>query len=204
MLEDVLDALLHVVAVESVLLVTPDTSLPDHLIRDRVRAVLDPGGERSRAGDGLNPAFALAQRHAEDAGVSSLLLLPADLPAISVADVMALVNASRAAGVVLAPDRAEGGTNAMLLSPPSLLQPGFGENSYDRHRRLASVAGVEPTVVRRPGIALVIVLASDVAAMLASNVDCRARRLLFEIGVETRLAEVLAAQAGDQARSATI
>jgi 2-phospho-L-lactate guanylyltransferase len=198
MLEDVLDTLIAVPAIETIVLIAPDGRLPDRLLRDRIRHVSDVGS--GTPGDGLNSAFELAQLVASEASVNALLLMPADLPTLGATDLNALAQAGRSAGIVIAPDRAEGGTNALLLTPPTIIRPAFGEGSFARHRRLAIQEQVEPVVVRRPALALDVDVPADVAALLDSDIDCRARRLLIEIGVEARLD----ALASDQARSATI
>ena len=49
------------------------------------------------------------------------------------------------AGVVIVPDRHGAGTNALLLSPPDVIEPSFGPGSFARHAARAHAAG---TVVR--------------------------------------------------------
>jgi 2-phospho-L-lactate guanylyltransferase len=202
MLDDVLDALVSVAAVETVLLVTPDAELASRVDQTRVRLVLDTDRASPDTPAGLNPAFGLAQRLAGEAGVDALLLMPADLPLAAAAAVHGVLRAVTSPGVVLVPDRVAGGTNTLLLSPPGILSPSFGEDSFERHRRLATGAGLEATVVRRPTLALDLDTPDDVAALLAGGVDCRARRLLVELGVPERLDALLFGQA--QARNATI
>ncbi|MCU0483978.1 MAG: hypothetical protein MUC54_06895, partial [Chloroflexi bacterium] len=88
------------------------------------------------------------------------LVLPADLPAIDHRAVAAIVARARAelsaapAGtpaatasaamrglVVLVPDRAGTGTNALLLSPLAIIDPAFGPGSRAAHARAARRAG---------------------------------------------------------------
>lgn len=107
-------------------------------------AVAEAGGARPllQRSRGLNPAFQEAR------GVATgdrLLLLPADLPAITSADVAAVLAAGDAAGtpsVVLAPDRHRNGTNALLLDPPGAIDPAFGGDSRSGHAWLAESADV--------------------------------------------------------------
>ena len=53
-----------------------------------------------------------------------------------------------APAVTIVPDRHGSGTNALLLTPPDAIEPGFGPGSFERHRRRAAAAGaawhVEP------------------------------------------------------------
>ena len=96
-----------------------------------------PLTQRSR---GLNPALQEA-RAAIDA--DRLLVLPADLPAVTAEDLARILAAGDAAGapsVILAPDRHGRGTNALLLAPPDAIDFAFGGDSRAAHAWLASSA----------------------------------------------------------------
>ena len=51
-----------------------------------------------------------------------------------------------APGVAVVPDRHGTGTNALLLSPPDVIAPSFGEGSRRRHLREALDSGITPAV----------------------------------------------------------
>jgi 2-phospho-L-lactate guanylyltransferase len=106
-------------------------------------------------GSGLNGALEAAREFLAARGVEALLVLPADLPAIEPDDVRALTAlAWTAPSVVIAPDDAGLGTNALLLAPLDAIAFGFGPDSFARHCDAARRAGIAPAVLRRPGIAL--------------------------------------------------
>lgn len=102
---------------------------------------------------GLNGAIEAARTLAEARGARSVLILPADLPAVSAAALDELVEstASTAAAApigeagarlaTLIPDQHGRGTNALLLAPPSVIHPAFGEDSRMAHRAAAAAAG---------------------------------------------------------------
>ena len=105
---------------------------------------------------GLNGAIEAARSLALARGATAVLVLPADLPAISADAVDRVVDAAeRAAGegtrpnagqpargvVALVTDRHGTGTNALLVSPPALIDPQFGPGSRDLHRASAVAAG---------------------------------------------------------------
>jgi len=46
------------------------------------------------------------------------------------------------------------GTNAVLLEPPDRMPLKFGEPSFDNHLLAARAAGIQPIVLRLPGIGL--------------------------------------------------
>lgn len=104
---------------------------------------------------GLNAALTHASRVAREGGAGAVLILPVDLPLLTSADVALLVGEDDGQSrVVIAPDRHEHGTNALLLRPPELLPLAFGEGSFGRHMALARHADVPVRVLRLPGAAL--------------------------------------------------
>jgi 2-phospho-L-lactate guanylyltransferase len=97
---------------------------------------------------GLNGAISAARSVAIARGATAVLVLPADLPAISAGSVDALIGdasapAREAAGglVGLVTDQHGTGTNALLISPPSFIDPRFGPGSRALHRAAAASAG---------------------------------------------------------------
>jgi 2-phospho-L-lactate guanylyltransferase len=216
MLDDVLDALLEVAEIERALLLTPwerglparpgrrsgqDGRAPRGTVDERLTIVGETPGPNGVAGhDNLNGALRQAQGLAQHGGADALLIVPADLPLVSAEDVGAVLDAGRTASVAIAPDRAGDGTNALLLSPPNAIEPGFGLASFSRHRALADAAGKRTSAVERPGLALDLDTPADVEILLASGRECRAVRLLHELDVARRLESL----ASSQARSTTI
>ena len=94
---------------------------------------------------GYNEANRLAIAWAQARQAEALLLLPADLPFLTVVDVENLVRlaSEQSPVVVIASDRQQTGTNALLLRPPGIIAPSFGIDSFLRHQRLARAAGVD-------------------------------------------------------------
>jgi 2-phospho-L-lactate guanylyltransferase len=202
MLADVLDVLLGSDRIERVLLLTASqqgVSLPDV---ERLTVLKEVSGTNGAGedGSGLNAALRQAQQVARSAGADSLLIVPADLPLLARADLKAILDAAVAAQVVIAPDGAAEGTNALLLAPPDGLDPRFGERSYASHRHAAELAGLTVAIVERRGFGLDLDTPEDVAALLDGPHDSRAARLLRELRVDHRLDPITPAQA----RSTTI
>ncbi|RKQ90576.1 2-phospho-L-lactate guanylyltransferase [Solirubrobacter pauli] len=108
----------------------------------------------ARDGVVLDPAAARADR---------VLLVPGDCPALDPDEVEALLG--RRAPVVIVPDRHGTGTNALLLSPPDVMAPAFGEGSFERHSGLASAAGAEPDVADVRTLGLDVDTPDDLAAL---------------------------------------
>jgi 2-phospho-L-lactate guanylyltransferase len=115
---------------------------------------------------GLNAALTQAGQAAREGGAEAVLVLPTDLPLLSAADVATL--ASQAQGermMVVAPDRREQGTNALLVRPPDAVPFAFGEGSFARHQALAEQAGMTIRVCRLPRVALDVDLPDDLALL---------------------------------------
>ena len=84
----------------------------------------------------------------------AVLYLAGDLPLVTAADLVLFVNASPARGVGVARAR-DGGSNALLVTPPTLMRPRFGETgSAAVHQGDALAAGVDVAVLDIPGLAL--------------------------------------------------
>jgi 2-phospho-L-lactate guanylyltransferase len=97
--------------------------------------------------DGLNEALA-ETRLSACTEATALLVLPADLPAVSAPAIDEIVDEARRlaaddperAVVGLVRDRHGTGTNALLISPPCAIEFAFGEGSRGVHEAAAGVA----------------------------------------------------------------
>jgi 2-phospho-L-lactate guanylyltransferase len=120
---------------------------------------------------GQSAAVARAMGILEAEGVSTALQLPGDIPAASPAEIDALIGAHTAAAgramtIVQAHDFR--GSNALAVSPPSLIPFHFGHDSFQPHLAEARAIGVEPQILTGlPGIALDIDTPEDLAKLLA-------------------------------------
>jgi 2-phospho-L-lactate/phosphoenolpyruvate guanylyltransferase len=125
---------------------------PDRIVLDEAeRRGASPLAQESR---GLNPALEEGRRRATDRGASSLLVLPADLPLLEAQDVRAVLESGvDAPSVVISPDGARAGTNALLLHPPDALPFAFGPGSYQAHLHAARERGLDVRVCERPHLA---------------------------------------------------
>ena len=152
-------AALRGAGVENVGVVSPD------------RVVLGEAEERGAAplrqeSQGLNPALEEGRRWAMERGASELLVLPADLPLLDPEDVRAVLGvAGEAPSVVISPDYAHAGTNALLLRPPDALPFSFGAGSYESHLRAAEECGLGVRVCERPHLAFDLDTANDLASL---------------------------------------
>lgn len=103
----------------------------------------------------LNAALRRAIQVARSFGASGVLVLPADLPQLTVEDVAALIPpASEDVAASIAPDRHRQGTNGVFVRPPQLLDVSFGVGSFERHLAQLRERGLSPRIIERPGLQL--------------------------------------------------
>jgi 2-phospho-L-lactate guanylyltransferase len=109
----------------------------------------------------LNSALTQAHRVLRELGCREVVILPADLPKITAAEIDDLVRAGQAGGFAIAPDTAGVGTNALCLvsALPFCFQ--FGLDSQRLHLQEAQRTGLSPQVVRLPGLEFDVDLPAD-------------------------------------------
>ncbi|SRR5581483_2135274 len=156
LLERTIKTLSDLKEVEQVLVVSRDSSALA-LARDLgARTVQEDGAPH------LNTALKRATVVAQVYASRGVLVLPADLPLLSQHDILTLIeHATDPPVVVIAPDRHQKGTNALLLSPANLIEYDFGENSFKRHCERTKKAGARLEIVTLPSLGLDLDLPED-------------------------------------------
>jgi 2-phospho-L-lactate guanylyltransferase len=182
MLEDVLDAL-AAAPLAGILLVTLDPFATNLAQRIGARVLTD--GAR----DGHTGAVNAGARLLIAEGHGTMLTVPGDIPRITADEVSQLIAAHRAApSFTIAPAHDELGSNAILLSPPDSVKLRFGEDSYFPHLAAARAVGIEPTVVKLPGIGMDIDHPADLRTFLAMpRMQTRTLNYLEETGIADTL-----------------
>jgi 2-phospho-L-lactate guanylyltransferase len=103
----------------------------------------------------LNIALTRATMVALSHSVQGVLIVPADLPLLTVEDIQEVVrHAVDPPVVVITPDRHRKGTNAMLISPPGLIRYEYGPDSFQKHCLQARKAGARLEICERGTVAL--------------------------------------------------
>jgi 2-phospho-L-lactate guanylyltransferase len=186
MLEDVLEAVAGVKGLGGAILVTVDPQA-EALARRYGMATLADG-----AHDGHTGAVNAGARHLAAQGRPTLLTLPGDLPLITAAEIITLIAAHGSApAFTIAPAHDDQGSNAILMSPPQAVPLRFGEDSFFPHLAAARVLGIEPCVVRLPGVAFDIDNPQDL-------------HHFARLGSRTRAATLIAAHAAEIGRDAAL
>jgi 2-phospho-L-lactate/phosphoenolpyruvate guanylyltransferase len=168
MVTDVLMALRRTKAIDEVLVVTsePTAEAIGHgygatVIADSVE-------------EGQSAAALIGIEHAIERGATRVLLVPGDCPALDPLQLTELLDRPAVGrSLTLVPDRHGTGTNALVLVPPDVIAPAFGEDSRARHEQAAAAAGVPCTVEHVPTLLIDVDTADDLAALRQLLADHR-------------------------------
>lgn len=132
---------------------------------------------------GLNPAVTAAVATARAGGATSVTVIPSDIPLAFKGDLVDLLDTGATSDVVLVPSERDGGTNALFMSPPHLLEPNFGPGSLQRHLRNAEQASLRCALLALPRLSLDIDTIEDVRSYLTrpKHADTNTSRVLEEL-----------------------
>ncbi len=110
--------------------VTPSLAIAEIAWRHGVEHVDD------EAGGTINHAAQAAAVWARHREAHSLLIMHADIPVISETEITALLAAGRSAAVVIVESK-DGGTNALMVTPPDAIPFHYGPLSASKHQLAA-------------------------------------------------------------------
>jgi len=149
LLSNTLEILASVPEIEYSLVVSRDPQALTIAREHGARTVQEQGSPQ------LNIALTRATMVALSHSVQGVLVVPADLPLLTVDDIHEVVKrAVDPPVVVITPDRHHQGTNALLISPPGLIQYEYGQDSFQRHCLQAKRAGARLEICERGSVAL--------------------------------------------------
>jgi 2-phospho-L-lactate guanylyltransferase len=180
MLSDVLDAVAGSRLLAGVIVVTLDPNAT--VLGERIGARILTEGAR----DGHTGSVNAGRRFLANEGREGMITMPGDIPAVRASEIDAVLSAHLAApSFTIAPAHDDLGSNAVVCSPPESVPLRFGDNSYFPHIDAARGQGIEPTVIRQPGIAVDIDHPVDLALFLRlpQSKGTRTRTLLEKLGV---------------------
>jgi 2-phospho-L-lactate guanylyltransferase len=179
MLEDVVLALKAVAAIGSVAVVSPDGDVRALASELGATTIEEPANVR-----GINQALTHAL------GVMSprpeaLVVVLADVPEISSADVDAALGVLPERGLVICPSH-DKGTGLLAMRPAGVIPFRFGPQSFSLHKREAAAQGLQAEVVRAESLARDIDSPDDLRALLSRPGDTATQRLLARLGIASR------------------
>lgn len=165
MLDDVLAALVDTGRIAQILVVTADAEVAARAGRRGMRVVAEQRAE------GLNAGVASGLSAVAAAGGRTALVLPADLPLASAAEIGQLLDGCRPSlqrpSLAMVPAADGDGTNALLVSPPQAFAPSYGPGSFLTHLAQALARKVDVQVLHLSGIAHDIDRPQDLARLMS-------------------------------------
>jgi 2-phospho-L-lactate guanylyltransferase len=169
MFSDALLALRRVPSIDQVLVVTSDPVASQIAGGHDAAVIEDTASSHSEAAQlGITAALEL--------GATRALLVPGDCPLLDPIELEQLLTRPvPERSVLIVPDRHGEGTNALLLTPPDVMPPSFGEGSRQRHTDLAVTHGAVPEVVGLPSLALDIDTPEDLEELFEMFATTRGR-----------------------------
>ena len=180
MFRDVLEQVVRARGLAGTYVVTGDDRVADIALSRGAKIVREP------AENGETAAVDFARSRLKEAGHEAVLIIPGDMPLVRAEDierVLAQVPEGAAAPfALLVPSHDRMGTNALLLSPPDIIELRFGYDSFSYHMKQVSAQGLPIRFIENDRIALDIDEPKDLEQLLAYDQGgeaCRlARRLL--------------------------
>jgi len=171
MLRDVLGALARVRSLYEIVVVTREPRAAA-LARAHDALIVEDEAET-----GQSAAASLGVARAVEFGAERVLMVPGDCPALDPREVAALLaGQGEGRAVTIVPDRHGTGTNALLLAPPDVIAPAFGEGSFERHRAAAEASDARVAVAEMASLALDIDTPDDLDALRHADLESARRR----------------------------
>jgi len=130
----------------------------------------------------------------EHFGARGVMVVPADVPLITGAEVDEILeghdSAGQAPAVTVVPDADHLGTNALVLTPPDAIDFIFDGSSFRPHVDAAFARGITPRIVPSRGFQLDIDTADDLRSLLASGKTTQTGTFLEKSGIAARLSAI--------------
>lgn len=146
MLSDVL-ATLKASPVDGVLVVTSDERIVE------LATAMGVDGLVLKEDLGICDALDQAAVRLKQEGIEHMLVVPSDVPSIRVEDIEILISSHGVSpAVTLVEAGRDGGTNALICSPPDAIAFLFGKQSAARHKKAAKAAGIDPVTLNVSGL----------------------------------------------------
>jgi 2-phospho-L-lactate guanylyltransferase len=184
MLEDVFEALSAVRQLAGILAVTVDPVATLLAHRYAARVVTEAAQE------GHTRAVTAAAHLLAGEGQAGMMTMPGDIPQLSASEITETLAAHRPApAFTIVPAHDNLGSNTIVCSPPDAVPLRFGDDSFYPHLEAARRCGIDPVIVRQPGIGMDIDHPADLFAFLKMSARTPTRTLAFleQYGIASRL-----------------
>jgi 2-phospho-L-lactate guanylyltransferase len=182
MLHDVFAALAGADRLAGVMVVTRDPWVMKLTEKHRFQVAFEAENR------GHTHAVMSTARKLAEQGASGMLTIPGDVPLVTREELQQIIHAHRdTPAFTIVPARDQLGSNAIACSPPDIMVLRFGDNSFYPHLETARRTGIEPQVLKLPGLGLDIDRPDDLLAFLQTPTITRTYRYLIDSGIAERL-----------------
>lgn len=143
--------------------------------------------EKEERGETEAVSYALSEMKRR--GVEAALVVPGDIPLVRFSDIEYLLESvsqpdSTFPFALLVPSHDHMGTNALLLSPPDVIELRFGHDSFSYHLRQVSARGLSAQVIENERLALDIDEPRDLERfLLAKETRSKSYARMIQIGL---------------------
>nr|MBN1229253.1 2-phospho-L-lactate guanylyltransferase [Anaerolineae bacterium] len=156
MLERTVSTLKDVEAVKGIVVISRDTAALAHVRQYDVHTLQETGTPE------LNASLTRAVQVVGSWNAGGVLVLASDIPLMRPEDINQIISLSNHPScIVIAADRRQEGTNALLMRPPGLIPFCYGQNSFQKHIEVANAANAEVRIYESPTIALDVDIPED-------------------------------------------
>lgn len=142
---DTLQTLCSSMHVQGVTMISSDQSLSRLAKQFHVEFILtdmDSGYSK----DAMDAITALSKND-----IDKIAIIPTDLPQLSHHD-LELLDKEHKEGVTLCAAEKDGGTNALVFTPPLAIPLLFGSDSFNKHQQAVKATGLKINIVQAPGM----------------------------------------------------
>ena len=183
MLRDVMNAAAGVTDRLDVFLVTGDSRAQAMAAEFHFGVIEDTRNESETA------AIEMATVWCEAKQYDTTIVMPADIPLITSAELRDVLNAAPAEGAVFVPAYDRRGSNCILRRPSSIIPLRFGNDSFLPHCEAMKKTGKPLIILEMPGIGLDIDNPHELELLVQRAGETHAQRLLRSWGIASPVTE---------------
>ena len=173
MLEDVLSVVVKIHFFEKIILAT-NCQNAISIAKSYGVSVLTTGPDR-----GLNQAAIESANFLEGKGVKGMFLIPADIPLVTDKEIYSVLETHPPApSVSIIPSQNKSGSNCLVLTPPYIMPPSFGKESFVRHKEIAQKRGLRVNSIELTGFGLDIDTPEDLSDLILNKGNTKSQKYL--------------------------
>jgi 2-phospho-L-lactate guanylyltransferase len=118
--------------ISEIIIVSSDKAIQRFCVKNNLRFIRD-------SDNGVNNAVRLADRYCIDNDIDANIIIPQDLPLLSVNEIDEICNISKKyiKCIIICPSKRFDGTNILFKKPPDVIKTFYDDNSYINHLKEA-------------------------------------------------------------------